>query len=92
MQTADREYLVGSGKGKYGLADINAFPWVRSWRWAGVDSLEASPNVEAWLKRIAERPQVKNGLDVPEPQGLPLIKEEEEKLAEEARKIFQPQK
>ncbi|KAG9126468.1 glutathione S- transferase, nitrogen catabolite repression regulator [Ceratobasidium sp. 392] len=86
----DREYLVGPGKGKYGLADINAFPWVRSWRWAGVDSLEAFPNVEAWLKRIGERSQVKKGLDVPDPQGPPLTKEEEEKAAEEARKwIFQ---
>lgn len=42
----DREYLVGPGKGKYGLADINTFPWVRSWRWAGVDSLDDFPNVE----------------------------------------------
>ncbi|KAG8743659.1 glutathione S- transferase, nitrogen catabolite repression regulator [Ceratobasidium sp. 414] len=83
---ADREYLVGPGLGKYGLADINVFPWVRSCRWAGVDSLEAFPNVEAWLKRIAERPQVKKGLDIPEPQGPPLTKEEEEKAAEEARK------
>lgn len=44
----DREYLVGPGKGKYGLADINAFPWVRSWRWAGVDSLDEFPNVAVW--------------------------------------------
>ncbi|CEL55498.1 hypothetical protein RSOLAG1IB_01510 [Rhizoctonia solani AG-1 IB] len=91
---ADREYLVGSGKGKYGLADINTYPWVRSWSWAGVDSLEAFPNVEAWLKRISERPQVDSGLDVPEPRAKqPPTKEEEEKAAEEARKwIFQAQK
>ncbi|KAB5591903.1 Glutathione S-transferase, carboxy-terminal domain containing protein [Ceratobasidium theobromae] len=82
---AGREYLVGPGKGQYGLADINTFPWVRGWRWSGVDSLEAFPNVEAWLKRIAERPQVKKGLDVPDPQGPPLTKEEEEKKAQEAR-------
>ncbi|EUC54615.1 glutathione S-transferase, carboxy-terminal domain protein, putative, partial [Rhizoctonia solani AG-3 Rhs1AP] len=89
----DRDYLVGPGKGKYGLADINSFPWVSTWRWAGVDSLEAFPNVEAWLKRISDRPQVKSGLDVPEPQGPPLTKEEEEEAAEGARKwILQPQK
>ncbi|QRV89827.1 glutathione S-transferase [Ceratobasidium sp. AG-Ba] len=88
----DREYLVGPGKGKYGLADINAFPWVRSWRWAGVENLDAFPHVEAWLKRISERPQVKKGLDVPEPQKPPMSKEEEEKAAEEARKwIFSGQ-
>ncbi|CAE6431923.1 unnamed protein product [Rhizoctonia solani] len=90
----DREYLVGPGKGRYGLADINAYPWVRSWSWAGVDSLEAFPNVEAWLKRISERPQVDSGLDVPEPRSRKaLTKEEEEEAAEGARKwILQAQK
>ncbi|KAG8750446.1 glutathione S- transferase, nitrogen catabolite repression regulator [Ceratobasidium sp. 428] len=86
----DREYLVGPGKGQYGLADINAFPWVRIWRWAGIDSLNDFPNVEAWLKRISERPQVKKGLDIPTPQGPPMTKEEEEKAAEEARKWILP--
>ncbi|KAG8739296.1 glutathione S- transferase, nitrogen catabolite repression regulator [Ceratobasidium sp. 428] len=86
----DREYLVGPGNGQYGLADINAFPWVRSWRWAGVDSLDDFPNVEAWLKRISERPQVKKGLDIPTPQGPPMTKEEEVKAAEEARKWILP--
>lgn len=91
---ADRDYLVGPGKGTYGLADINAYPWVRGWSWAGIDGLEPFPNVEAWLKRITEREQVKKGLDVPEPQkSKPLTKEEEEKHAEEARKwIFSQQK
>lgn len=42
----DREYLVGPGKGTYGLADINAFPWVRIWNWAGVESLDEFPNVK----------------------------------------------
>lgn len=41
-----RDYLVGPGKGTYGIADINAFPWVRIWRWAGVESLGDFPNVE----------------------------------------------
>ncbi|KAF8604248.1 glutathione S-transferase [Ceratobasidium sp. AG-I] len=83
-----REYLVGPGKGAYGLADINAFPWVRLWRWAGVESLADFPNVEAWLERIGERPQVKRGLDIPEKQKGPMTKEEEEKVAEEARRLF----
>lgn len=41
----DRDYLVGPGKGRYGLADINAFPWVRAWGWAGIDSIDEFPNV-----------------------------------------------
>ncbi|CAE6440174.1 unnamed protein product [Rhizoctonia solani] len=83
---ADREYLVGPGKGKYGVADINTFPWVRASFWVGIDNLDAFPNVEAWVKRIAERPQVKNGLDAPDPQGPPMTKDEKERAAEEGRK------
>ncbi|KAF8604249.1 glutathione S-transferase [Ceratobasidium sp. AG-I] len=87
----DREYLVGSGKGKYGLADINAFPWVRSWGWAGLDGIDEFPNVVAWLARIGERPQVKAGLDIPTPQKPPMTKEEEEKTIEQARKWMFPE-
>ncbi|KAG9126467.1 glutathione S- transferase, nitrogen catabolite repression regulator [Ceratobasidium sp. 392] len=60
------------------------------YRYAPEKILEAFPNVEAWLERIGERPQVKKGLDVPDPQGPPITKEEEEKVAEEARKWILP--
>ncbi|GAB1526244.1 hypothetical protein RhiTH_009411 [Rhizoctonia solani] len=84
----DREYLVGLGKGKYGIADINTYPWVRFSSWVGIESLEEFPNldIKAWVKRISERPQVKSGLDIPDPQGPPMTKEEEEKAVEERRK------
>ncbi|KAF8713389.1 Glutathione S-transferase, C-terminal domain, partial [Rhizoctonia solani] len=75
-----REYLVGPGKGRYGLADINAFPWVRAHRWAGVENLNDYPHIQAWLDRIYERPQAKRGLDVPDPTRANMTKEEEEKL------------
>ncbi|ELU38201.1 hypothetical protein AG1IA_07770 [Rhizoctonia solani AG-1 IA] len=75
-----REYLVGPGKGRYGLADINAFPWIRAHRWAGVENLNDYPHIQAWLDRIYERPQAKRGLDVPDPTRANMTKEEEEKL------------
>ena len=27
LRLADRDYLVGPGKGKFSIADIKAFPW-----------------------------------------------------------------
>jgi len=81
-----REYLAGPGKGKFSLADINGFPWVRGHGWAGVENVEEEfPNVAAWLKRIEERPGVYAGLGVPV-RRQKLTKEEEEKAAAEARK------
>ncbi|KAG6326878.1 hypothetical protein ID866_12211 [Astraeus odoratus] len=61
-----RDYLVGPGRGKLSIADLNVFPWVRSHAWAGIDTLDAFPNVKAWLDRIAERPAVKAGLAIPQ--------------------------
>ncbi|KAG9526000.1 glutathione S-transferase, partial [Aureobasidium melanogenum] len=58
-----REYLAGSGKGKYSLADIGAWPWVAKWEFAGFEKqdMEAFPNVLAWLERIGQREAVKTG-------------------------------
>ncbi|KAH0036778.1 glutathione S-transferase, partial [Aureobasidium melanogenum] len=58
-----REYLAGSGKGKYSLADIGARPWVAKWEFAGFEKqdMEAFPNVLAWLERIGQREAVKTG-------------------------------
>jgi len=81
-----RDYLVGSGKGKYSIADINVFPWVKGWKWSGVESIDEFPNVAAWIERISARPQVVAGLRVPEPVKPPASKEEEEARAAEARK------
>ncbi|KAI6034200.1 glutathione S-transferase [Pisolithus microcarpus] len=60
-----RDYLVGPGRGKLTIADLNAFPWVRLHQRAGIETLDAFPNVQAWLNRIAERPAVKAGLAIP---------------------------
>lgn len=62
--------------GELSIADFATFPWIRVHEWAGV-SLDGLPNVQGWLERVAERPAVKRGLDVPVPQ------EEREEIAEE---------
>ncbi len=55
-----QDYLVGS----YSIADIAAYPWVRLHPWAGV-SIDDMPHLQLWLERIAGRPAVARGLEVP---------------------------
>ena len=59
-----REYLVGKDRGKYSVADISTFTWVRWAPWAGVD-LSKFPELDAWRERIESRPSVQKGLLVP---------------------------
>jgi len=81
-----RDYLVGSGRGKLSIADLNTWPWVRIWEWAGVENLDAFPNVAAWIERLADRPAVQVGLTKPPGAQAKLTAEEAEKKAVEARK------
>ncbi|KAG8912756.1 glutathione S- transferase, nitrogen catabolite repression regulator [Tulasnella sp. 418] len=85
LRLKNRDYLAGDGRGKFSIADINVFPWVRGHGWAGVNDVDQLfPNVDAWLQRIEARPGVYEGLGVPV-RGKKLTKEEEEKHAAEAR-------
>ncbi|KAI0036104.1 glutathione S-transferase-like protein [Vararia minispora EC-137] len=69
IRLRDRDYLAGPGRGKYSLADLNAWPWARIGKWTGLgETLDEWPNVKAWFDRIAERPAVKAGVNVP-PEG-----------------------
>ena len=63
---ADEEFLAGF----YSVADIATYPWVRSHAWAGV-SVDGLDNLQAWLRRVGERPAVRRGMDVPEPVSTP---------------------
>ncbi len=54
------EYLAG----EYSIADIAAYPWIFRWDMQEID-IEAFPNVKAWLARIAARPSVQRGLNIP---------------------------
>lgn len=49
---------------EYSVADIATWPWASRFEWQGVD-LVAFPNVRAWYERIAARPAVQKGYDVP---------------------------
>ncbi len=49
---------------EYSIADIAIWPWASRWQWQGV-SMDDYPSARAWYVRIAERPAVQKGYDVP---------------------------
>lgn len=59
-----REYLAGIGKGKYTIADMGAWPYIRSWKYAGFTDEEMAqfPHLLQWIARIAVRPAVQRGI------------------------------
>ncbi|KAJ6619508.1 glutathione S-transferase [Mycena sp. CBHHK59/15] len=58
----DREYLVG---GKFSIADISSYTWVAGYKFCGVESLDAWPNMKVWFDKIADREATKAGYLVP---------------------------
>ncbi|OTB14454.1 hypothetical protein K445DRAFT_318846 [Daldinia sp. EC12] len=59
-----RDFVVGAGKGKYSIADINLLGWVNAASFTGVD-ITAFPNIEKWIDRCMARPAVQKGYAVP---------------------------
>lgn len=59
-----REYLAGRGKGKYSIADIKAWSWVKNWEKSGFtpDDVKEFPNLLAWIDRISKRGAVQRGI------------------------------
>ena len=57
-QLADRDYLAG----EYSIADMASWPWILP-EGQGQDMADF-PNLEAWRKRVGERPAVRTGRDV----------------------------
>lgn len=55
-----QDYLAGT----YSIADIANFSWARGYVWSGAE-IDGLDNLAAWLERIAERPAVRAGLDIP---------------------------
>ena len=53
IRLSDNEFLAGD----YSIADMAAYPWVRPYKRQGQDLAEF-PNLEAWYKRIHDRPVV----------------------------------
>ncbi|KAJ3551868.1 hypothetical protein NM688_g4458 [Phlebia brevispora] len=64
IRLAGRDWLVGPGRGKYSIADINAVTWVRIHAFTGVETLEEWPNVKAWVARANERPALQAGVSL----------------------------
>jgi glutathione S-transferase len=61
----DRDWLAGPGKGKYSIADTNAWGWVRDHAFSGIESLDEWPAVKAWDERIAAHPSGQTGPTIP---------------------------
>jgi len=65
IRLAERDWLAGPGRGKYSIADMNAFPWINGHTFCGIETLDEWPAVKAWSQRINARSGVKAGLTVP---------------------------
>ena len=57
----ERDFIAGC----YSIADIAVYPWARLWERQGQD-IGRFPNLDAWLKRVGERPGVIRGMAVGE--------------------------
>ena len=55
-----QEYIVGD----YSITDMACWPWISRFEWQEID-LNDYPNVRDWYVRIAERPAVQKGYQVP---------------------------
>ncbi len=55
-----RDFILG----EYSIVDMATWPWASRFEWQQID-LEAYPNVRDWYLRIADRPAVQKGYDVP---------------------------
>ncbi len=59
-----RNFIAGTGRGVYSIADMATWPWVSRYDWQKID-LHEFPNVRDWYVRIAERPAVQRGYQIP---------------------------
>lgn len=59
-----RDYLAGKGKGKFSVADIGTWAWVKNYTSSGYteEEMKELPHLVKWVERIAERPAVKRGV------------------------------
>ncbi|KAF8165410.1 glutathione S-transferase [Crassisporium funariophilum] len=56
LRLANRDWLAGSGRGKYSIADIKAVTWARFYTFSTGDSIDRWPRVKAWIE-LAEKRQ-----------------------------------
>lgn len=75
---ADRDFIVGPGRGKFSIADISLLGWVNSVPATTIDLAAQFPHVDAWFRRSAERPAVRRGLAIPSAGKFSLLAEPDE--------------
>jgi len=59
-----RDFVAGAGRGVYTIADMAIWPWVSRYEWHETD-LHDYPQVLKWYRRLAERPAVQRGYQIP---------------------------
>ncbi|KAN0108559.1 glutathione S-transferase-like protein [Hyaloscypha variabilis] len=59
-----KEFLAGNGRGKFSVADIGTWAWVKNWRGSGYTDEEMAqyPHLLKWVGKVAERPAVQRGI------------------------------
>ena len=67
-QLEGREYIAGAERGTYSIADMACWPWVSRFEWQDI-TMGEFPNVRDWYVRIAERPAVQRGYQIPKDVG-----------------------
>jgi glutathione S-transferase len=88
-----RDYLVGTGRGKYSIADMLCFPFSSFTMACGLGrTMDRWPNVQRWSDEIAKRPAVMKGVTIPIPTPFANVsfrksieESEEAKTKEEAK-------
>lgn len=67
-----RDYIAGPGRGEYSITDMATWPWVSRFDWQKID-LDEFPSVRDWYVRVAGRPAVQRGYQIPKHAGdVPL--------------------
>ena len=78
LQDTKYEYLVNN---RISLADIAHWGWIASAGWAGVD-INEFPALKAWEDRMAARPGVAKGKDVPDKFKMKELLNDPDKIKE----------
>lgn len=65
-QLSGNQYLAGD---QYTIADMSAWPWVRSYEWSGVDITDLE-HLKNWVNKLAERQACQIGIITPPPSNL----------------------
>lgn len=61
---APREYLAGPDAGKYSIADMGTWPWIKLWQFTGIteEQMNMFPHLRKWLDRVEARPAVQRAM------------------------------